>query len=442
MLYRFLKMILNIGMYFYYKRVQIIDRQKLPKSGARLLIANHPNTMMDAWILGNLYNEPIYFMTKGTFFKGKFKSMLLKRIGLIPINRSTEAKTEGVSNQDSFDQCYKILAEGKVLAIFPEGNSFAEKLLRKLKSGTARIVLETELQNEGELGIQVIPVGLVYLQPEKFRSSVLVKVGDPISALPFLETFRIDRLKAARQLTEVFRKGLSDLLVASEVKENETLADGIAAILNNPYLRSEKTQLERDVLFLRQVNERINEINKYDPERIREIDQLVYKINWQVERLRIKSSFLDRRFRFGMFMRQLLQSIVVLILGSPLFLFGLMHNVIPYYLSAFLLKKIVWDVEFYAPVAVLVGLVLYPLNYWGFLTIFNYFTDLNEIYSYFYFFSLPLIGLFAFSFFHYMRHVSFKWKFILLMKNEDSFINQLRSDREFLREIVFSDHFE
>lgn len=426
-------------MYFYYKKVKVIHKERINVPGPKLLIANHPNTMMDAWILGKLSNEPIYFMTKGTFFNTPFKKWLLRSIGLIPINRADDSKTSGVSNSDSFEQCYQLLEQGKTLAIFPEGNSFAEKLLRKLKSGTARIALQTELRNNGELGVQIIPVGLVYLQPEKFRSSVLVRVGEAIDARSFLPLFKEDRLKAARQLTAVFRERLMELLVASQSSEQETLADRIAGILRNAYARSDRSKLERDVDLIRSVNENLSEINRQHPEKLREIEQLVYEINWQIDRLKIKSAFLDRKYRFGMFMRQLFFSIVALIIGFPIYILGIVFNGLPYFITDLIMPKVVWDVEYYAPVAVLIGLILYPLNYLGFVYLFKIFTDLPVFWNYLVFFTMPLLGLFSYSFYHYSRHVSFKWKFILNMVNQKSSILKLRADREELRRQVF-DH--
>lgn len=439
MLYRFLKILLSIGMYFYYKKVKVIYKERINVPGPKLLIANHPNTMMDAWILGKLSKEPIYFMTKGTFFNTPFKKCLLRSIGLIPINRADDSKTSGVSNSDSFEQCYQLLEQGKTLAIFPEGNSFAEKLLRKLKSGTARIALQTELRNNGELGVQIIPVGLVYLQPEKFRSSVLVRVGEAIDARPFLPLFKEDRLKAARQLTAVFRERLMELLVASQSSEQETLSDRIAGILRNAYARSDRSKLERDVDLIRSVNENLSEINRQHPEKLREIEQLVYEINWQIDRLKIKSAFLDRKYRFGMFMRQLFFSILALIIGFPIHILGIVFNGLPYFITDLIMPKVVWDLEYYASVAVLIGLILYPLNYLGFVYLFNIFTDLPVFWNYLVFFMMPLLGLFSYSFYHYSRHVSFKWKFILNMVNQKGSILKLRADRDELRRQVF-DH--
>ena len=193
--------------------------------------------MMDAWLLGVISNEKIYFMTKGTFFNSKLKMFLLKSLGLIPINRAIDGKTKGVSNGDSFESCYRILEQGKTLAVFPEGNSFPDRFLRKLKSGTARIALESERRNNGGLGVKIIPIGLNYSQAEKFRSDVYIRVGEAISPLPYLELYKSDTLKSSRDLTNNFYLNLKRLLIAAESKEQENPADKTYDILSTRYIK-------------------------------------------------------------------------------------------------------------------------------------------------------------------------------------------------------------
>lgn len=436
MLYGFLKILLRIGMFFYYRRLTFKGREHLNYEGPKVLIANHPNTIMDAWIVGAASREPVYFMAKGTFFNTPLKRRFLHALGLIPINRSSDGKVDGVSNEDSFEQCYRLLESGKTLAIFPEGSSYAERFLRKLKSGTARIVLQTEERNEGKLGVKVIPIGIVYQQPDKFRSSVLVRVGKPIDPLPYLELFRQDRLKAARLLTDQFRAGLTELLVAADSKVAETLTDKIAATLDNAYVGS-GPRFERRIELLSAINGRVHWIERNDPEQFRQIEELTDRVYWQIERLAIKSSFLDRRFRSTMFIRQLLTSVIGLTLALPIYLYGFIHHIIPFKISEWLMKKLVAEVEYYAPIAILFGLLLYPLTYWGWITLFNHFTDLPLIWSYLYFLSLPFSGLLAYSFFMYYQHISFKWKYILLMIDKRDAMDLLKEDRETLRNLVF-----
>lgn len=438
MLYRFLKILIGIAIRLYYRRIKVTNQGSLNQKGPKIIISNHPNTLLDAWIVGSLCNEPIYYMAKGTFFNSPLRTKLLMSLGMIPINRSVDSKTQGVSNQDSFEMCYQLLEKGKTLLIFPEGNSFSERSLRLLKSGAARIALQTELRNNGNLGLKIIPVGLIYLQPEKFRSSVLAHVGNAIDPLPYLEKFKSNSRAGATALTEEFTKSMRELLVDSKSKEEETLSDQIISILSSNYLKSNpESGLNKDVSYLKEINLRINQISRKDPERFKEIEQLSTQLVWQIDNYQIKSDFLDRNFRFGMFMRQLLQSIFALILGLPLFLFGIIHNAFPYYFTDLTLPKIVQDIEYYAPVSILMGLVLYPLNYVGFILLVNQFIGLHWWQELIYFAIMPLMGLFAYYFYHYYKYINFKLSFVLLMNSRREAVEVLKRDRERLKHLIY-----
>ncbi len=438
MLYRVLKIVIGIAIRLYYKKIKIKNPGPINTKGPKIIIANHPNTLMDAWMIGHICRQPIYYMSKAVFFNNPVKRAFLRSLGMIPINRVMDGKTSGVSNEDSFEMCYQILEQGKTLVIFPEGNSFADRFLRRLKSGTARIALQTELRNDGKLGLEIIPVGLIYLEPEKFRSEVLTNIGEPIDPVPYLEEFKQDRLKAARLLTEEFRKQLSDLLVEAETKENETLGDQVTMILSSSYAREKGKKVEQNVSLLRNVNRGLNEIQFTEPDKYILIQSLVSKIEWQINRLQIKTDFLDRKYRSALFLRQILQSILAMIIGLPIFLFGLIHNIIPFKLTDFIVTRVFEDKEWYAAMNVLGGLILYPLTYTGFMYLGDYLVDMSVLMKWIYFASMPITGLFAYYFYHYYRHVSLKWRFTQLMMNREQkeILKDLRKARLELRELV------
>ena len=82
MLYRFLKIIVGIGIHFYYKEVKVLNRKSLTHNGPLIIISNHPNTLMDAMMIGFASKQPIYYIAKGTLFDSKFKLWQKKRIGI------------------------------------------------------------------------------------------------------------------------------------------------------------------------------------------------------------------------------------------------------------------------------------------------------------------------------------------------------------------------
>lgn len=438
MIYKILKLITSIGIRFYYKEVKILNKKELlvQTKEPLIIIANHPNTLMDAMLIGFVSKQPIHFMAKGTLFNSKFKLWLLKKFNMIPINRQGEGKIAGVSNQQSFDACYKVLEEGKTLVIFPEGTSFLERHLRELKSGTARIALEAEKRNHGKLNLTVLPIGLNYLQAEKFRSSVIVNVGKRIHVSEYLDAYNLETGKAARKLTEKFRISLENLLVNSDSKEHENMVDQIADILSSRYMMYKKSGVEGELLFLKTVRDRVNELELIQPWILKEVKELTNDIEQKLNEFGLKSDFLDRRFRSNMFFRQLLFSIVFIILGFPVFLIGLMFNIIQFKLTDVIVPKISKDIEYYAPLALLLGLIMYPIVYFTFYEISVDFFPFNSLQKIIYFFLMPLSGIFSYSYYRYCIHVFNKWNYVSLMLKNRKIMNEIQEKRMKLRECI------
>ena len=438
MIYKLLKLIIGLGIRLYYREIRVKNIKQLDKVGGKIIIANHPNTMMDGWILSYINKQPIYFMAKGTFFNTPFKKWLLRNLGLIPINRATESVTKGVNNRDSFEACYHLLEEGKTVVIFPEGNSYKERQLRELKSGTARIALEVAKRGIIKTPIEVIPIGLVYSKPEAFRSSVLVSIGKSISVSPYLELFKENSSKAARQLTDVFTEKLSDLLVYAKSNNYDLLVDDLVELYGTRKTRLRSKGVENNVGLIREINQRINIISEQNPELLSTIQEEVLDIKSQLDKYQISAAFLDRNYRSIMFVRQILQSIIALLVGLPFFIFGMIHNSIPYKFVDFIIPKFIKDIEYYAPVAVLLSLVLYPINYFGFIVLIDYFFDLTFWEKVIYFFSMPVSGLIAYRFYMYNDHILSKTNFVIQMKTEKGKIEELRQRKNKLYEIIFT----
>ena len=96
------------------------------------------------------------------------------------------------------------------------------------------------------------------------------------------------------------------------------------------------------------------------------------------------------------------------------------------------------DIEYYAPVAILLGLVLYPLNYFGFIILVDYFFDLTFWEKVIYFFSMPIFGLVAYRFFLYTSYISVKTDFVIEMKTQKDKIAVLRKRKADLFELLFT----
>lgn len=437
MLYRILKVIVAIGIRLYYREIKVKNAKKLQVNGPCILLANHPNTLMDAWVIGHISKQPIYFMAKATLFNTPFKQKLLRSLNMIPINRRGEGKIAGISNQDSFEACYNALEEGKTLVIFPEGTSYLERHLRELKTGAARIAMEAENRNGGNLNLKIIPLGLNYLQANRFRSDVLIQVGNPISVDSYLADYQQNAGQTAKKLTEQIRIRLEQLLVNSEAKEEEQLTEDLHAIFTSKYIKNDEKGVEGELRMIKQIRDRIAEINITQPWKLNEIKTRLVQLQWQLNKFEIRADFLDRRFRSKMFLRQIAVSMVFILIGLPLFLYGAFHNIVPFKLIDKLVPKLTKEVEYYAPIAVLLGLILYPLTYFGLIFVTSLFLDLTFWEKFIYFWTMPVMGMFAYSFIQYLNHIAFKWKFVFFMINNKQTMLELQEQKNVLRKLVF-----
>lgn len=438
MLYNTLKALIRFSLHLYYSEIKVRNKHHLNHDGPVIIIANHPNALIDAWLIGTIFPKPTYYMTKATFFNSKLKMKLLRGVNMIPINRATEGKIQGVDNNSSFEECFALLSRGDSLVVFPEGNSQMELFLRKLKSGTARIALEAEERNNGNLNLKIVPMGLFYTKGEEFRSSVFVNCGEGMSVTDYLDEFKNDNIQTAKKLTEKFREILENVLVTTQNKEQEELIVGLSETLHSRYLNNSEN-VESEVELIKKVRDRIEKLSIDDPEKIIKIQDLYYNLKWKIGKEAIKDDFLDRGIRSTMFIRQLVLSMIGIVIGLPFFVFGVIHNFLQYQFISYFVEKKITDKEFVAPVSILMSMILYPIVYLLFMLL------IYKLYSpawwvmILYFIAMPVTGFFAHFFVDYFKHIIQKWNFVFLIMKNKNVIMELKQQRQELFQLIFED---
>src|SRR5690606_31977784 len=172
----------------------------------------------------------------------------------------------------------------------------------------------------------------------------------------------VNHSAAAKKLTEKFRSMLEEVLVAPQTKEQEKLVVDLASALHSRYLKK-INNVESEFELMKKIRDRIVVLSIEDPKRIELIQWNNNYLNWKTGLLKIKNDFLDRGLRSVMFIRQIVFSLVGLLIGFPLFVFGVIHNVIPYLIIDFITPRLTASKEFFAPLIIILGLFLYPLTY-------------------------------------------------------------------------------
>jgi glycerol-3-phosphate O-acyltransferase / dihydroxyacetone phosphate acyltransferase len=282
-----------------YFRLQV-EGETIPQTGSVLLVANHPNSLLDPALVAAVARRPVRFLAKATLFPIPVIGWLVRGAGAIPVHRRQDDASRMDQNTDAFEAAYAALGEGAAIGIFPEGVSHDEPALAPLRTGAARIALEVGRRTGRSMPI--IPVGLVFREKEIFRSDALVVVGGPVAWDDLAEGGPTPA--AVRELTARIDGALRRLTVNLESWEDAPLVEYAYAIYAAEF-GGEATAAER-LARIRAGTKRLAELRRSGDERWRALARDVLRhrrilrhIRLRPGDLRAHTGFTDLALRTG-----------------------------------------------------------------------------------------------------------------------------------------------
>ncbi|GGJ00878.1 1-acyl-sn-glycerol-3-phosphate acyltransferase [Streptomyces brasiliensis] len=140
-------------------RPQVEGVERIPGDGPVILAGNHL-TFIDSIVLPLVTKRQVFFIGKdeyvtGKGFKGRLMAWFFTGVGMIPVDR--DGASGGVA---ALMTGRRILEEGKIFGIYPEGTRSPDGRLYRGRTGIARLTLMT--------GAPVVPfamIGTDKLQP-------------------------------------------------------------------------------------------------------------------------------------------------------------------------------------------------------------------------------------------------------------------------------------
>jgi glycerol-3-phosphate O-acyltransferase/dihydroxyacetone phosphate acyltransferase len=184
-LYQVLRGTAAIALRWFYSDLVIQGAAHVPGRAPLLIIANHPNALIDPLLVGTSLTRRVRLTAKATLFDHPALAPLLKAVGVVPLRRAKDEAREGAvaivtpeRNAYAFQLVTSALQRGEAVLVFPEGISHDDPAIAPLKSGAARMAIQA--QSEGVSGVQLLPIGLVFEEKERPESRVLIRVGESL----------------------------------------------------------------------------------------------------------------------------------------------------------------------------------------------------------------------------------------------------------------------
>jgi 1-acyl-sn-glycerol-3-phosphate acyltransferase len=199
----------RIAVVVFFREVRVEELPRLRAArGPRLVVAHHVNSLVDPLLIFAFVPGQPRFLAKSTLWQHPVIAPLVILCDALPVYRHQDG-VEVARNMDTFARAREILGQGGTVALFPEGRSHNEPRPLPLKTGAARIALHAVGDGRAE-GLRIIPIGVVYEDKGRFRSRVVLRVGEPIDPAPEAATYASEGRAAVRSLTDRIAAGLEE----------------------------------------------------------------------------------------------------------------------------------------------------------------------------------------------------------------------------------------
>ncbi len=229
-IYYFMKWYLGWMAKLYYRRVYFRGYELIPDGKPAIFASNHPAAFMEPIILGSSVRVPLSFLVLASYVKNRWLQWFFRSLKMVPIYRADISGRETIQkNESTFRYVYETLRSNAHVLIFPEASTSFIYKLRPLKKGIARMSVGF-LNENPDKDLYIVPAGVNFINPGKFRSDVFIHIGTPVAVHEMHETEEAFRLNAIVKATS---DGMQQVVYDIEEEGRHTTASILIEMYNN-----------------------------------------------------------------------------------------------------------------------------------------------------------------------------------------------------------------
>lgn len=402
----------------YYRRVYFKGYETIPNGKPAIFASNHPAAFMEPIILGSSVRDPLSFLTLATYIANRWLKWFYSSLKMVPIYRTDIVGRESIQkNEGTFQYVYESLKSNAHILIFPEASTSFVYTLRPLKKGIARMSVGFMNKNP-EKEMYIVPVGVNFIHPSRFRSDVFVHVGEPVD-LKSMESD--DEAVMINQFVKATYDGMEKVVYDIADEQRHATASYCISMINEQFggkrrvfgkiWRHHAEHVQRMKDFTVRLNRMEDDV----------YDILENKVNTYRKLLKDKKL---SDYLVGMNGFSFVKTATIVLTGFPFFLGALILNSIHLLYSWYVRKNAIERQEFQAPVTIAIAAIFILIGSLVFLILG---IVLNPWWLLL-FAALPLSLVFGVFYYDHLDHFIKRIRWNLLDRSGKDNIKSLRSE--------------
>jgi 1-acyl-sn-glycerol-3-phosphate acyltransferase len=176
--------------------LQVFGRRNVPKTGGVILAANH-QSYLDPVMVATWLQRPVCFMARSSLFENRHFGWFIRELHAYPVRL-------GEGDIGAVKETIRLLQEGHVLNIYPEGTRSLDGEIKKMEKGIALVIRKAKVPVVPvaiDGSFQAWPKGHKLFHPQRIR----VKFGKPM----YLSDMKGEQI--VKELEGTMRKLLAEL---------------------------------------------------------------------------------------------------------------------------------------------------------------------------------------------------------------------------------------
>lgn len=333
MIYQTICTLLRWFMRFFYPRVFVLHSESIPKNRPFILVCNHNNSFMDAFVLAVQFDTPLYFVKPLHQKVHYLMKVLMASLHIVPLQKGWHRKKEGHIGSP-WMHLSELLASNKPLVFFSE----TKNDILKVTKGAAKIAFHSEEVFDFNLDVEIVPVSIYYSK----SGDAVIMLGQEVPVRSFEKDYRRYPARTIKGTT----KYLEDELTNGCTTDQAEFARLLAQFQQMNKIAPEPNHTQQPAVFF---NHPVTKaFHQEDPVQLK--NRLKFFFD-QLGQLRMKAWSPNRPG---------LKTILLSLLGAPVFILGYTVNWFRYQLSGSLAMILLPHMRHTDSSKMIIGLFLFP----------------------------------------------------------------------------------
>jgi 1-acyl-sn-glycerol-3-phosphate acyltransferase len=391
--YRIASIFVDLMHFLFYRKIVVEGKENIPKNEPVIFAPNHQNALMDPLAILFTSNQQVVFLARGDIFHLPIVPGFFRWLKILPIYRIRNGISSLKNNDDSFDVAIKVLEKNRSIGLFPEAAHSNKRHLLRFKKGIPRIAFIAEEKHDFNLGVKIVPVGIYYSKYNTFRSILHVRYGKPIELKKYQESYEENSHKALLDLKDEMKAATEPLVIDIKTLEFYDLYESVRTM----YLKNMAKRLKFDKLThqnrFKADKMTIKMLDNFAEKQPESMSELKNKLDTYTQ-LKNKYNLSNQSIakdKINIF--RLIWNALLLLAFSPVFIYGLLNNLIPYIIPKSLVL-LVKDTQFHSSIKFVWALFMLPILYIAQALVFWAITD-HLLWAVLYLISIGIFGMLA-----------------------------------------------